>query len=196
VAVIIATETPSGPRPFVALDIAYRCPRCKGERHTSQAIALADSGATKASIPARFLPDHVDWRDLPEVLSSYQSATRQDLRARLWHADLRVLGVRIATEVLVLEPGSDVFGYAVLGTGDLFEHFAVTFAMGNVPPFFALERAGQLLDSRAELPALPDVRIHHALPEPLDGLPDELAGIEPGGSVTRSSPELLTSPCP
>ena len=174
-AVFLATATKGGPRPFLTLDLEYRCPRCHGEPHRSEAPALVDSGATRASIPARFLPDHVSWDDLPPVRSTFVSAYRRDLVARLWHTDLRVLGTRIATEILVLEPGSDVFPYAVLGTGDLFEHFGVSFAFGNVPPVFVLERIGQVVEVPAgtELPTLPEVRIRHRLPE-LDGGTKEL----------------------
>lgn len=132
-------------RPFLPATYIYM--GVDGEMHRHNTLALLDSGATRAIIPARFLPPHAPaWAHLSRTSGRVNGVTSPNAEVRIWMTDVEVFGVRVCRDVMVLTPDaeSDSLGYPVLGLDSVFAHFNVAFAFGSIPPVIVLRPQGQV----------------------------------------------------
>lgn len=128
---------------MVPVELRYWCPGT-GRDECAVTAALVDSGAPWAVMPMVCLPAGVGWDDLARVdrLTGRHGTSDTPREVRLWEVDVLVFGVRVVQRVYVT--GEDVMPASlVLGLGDLFARFLVTFAWSSTPPVFRLDPVGQ-----------------------------------------------------
>jgi hypothetical protein len=141
--IVTATRMPDGSwRPFVP--VALRYADHGHAEHDQLGVGLLDSGADLTMVPASQLPPDVAWDTLQATSVRVRGGLQADtFRVRLWQCEVSVVGVRIARQVFVPEPGHGP-EYIVLALGDWGSRLSVAFAFANVPPIVIVQSAGQL----------------------------------------------------
>jgi hypothetical protein len=134
-------EVGTDPSPHVPLQFEYVCSDCP-ELHRITKLALVDTGANRALLARRWLPDGVRWETLPRTGLRFNVFPPREFECRLWHVDLSVFGRLIGREILVTD---DTFRTVpVVGRLDFLQAFNVSFAFGSQPALMYAQPVGQV----------------------------------------------------
>jgi hypothetical protein len=110
--------------PSIVVDLEYR-------GKTVRSMAIVDSGADVSLVPAELLETlGISFKDLREVLRG--EGYRGSFEARQSDARLSWRGVTISESTMVVEPHT--IPCVLLGRGDFFKRFVVTFDWSAKPP--------------------------------------------------------------